>query len=59
MYKTGREFKQDLIENLKLNCDNLKLIVNGKLIRDESALKSQEIKVISEREFQINLRVFI
>jgi hypothetical protein len=33
------------MEKFQLNCDNLKLIVNGKLIKDDLSLASQDIKV--------------
>lgn len=41
---TGNELKQFLIQNFKLDCDHLKLICNGKVIKDEATLSYQEIK---------------
>ena len=61
---SGHELKMNLIRDLKLNCDNLNLICNGKLINDEQFIRSQEIKVIkkSSSEFLhipnlLNLRI--
>jgi hypothetical protein len=42
---TGRELKNLIQEKFQLDCDNLKLIYNGKLIKDELSLSSQDLKV--------------
>jgi hypothetical protein len=41
----GSELKDLIISKFKLNCDSLKLICNGKMIRFDAFLTSQDIKV--------------
>ena len=41
----GSELKDLIISKFKLDCDNLKLICNGKMIRFDSFLASQDIRV--------------
>ena len=41
----GSELKDLIISKFKLNCDSLKLICNGKMIRFDAFLSSQDIKV--------------
>lgn len=42
---TGAEFKKLIITKFDLNCDNLKIICNGKVIKEDSFLSSQNISV--------------
>lgn len=42
---TGKEFKELIINKFKLDCDKLKLIYNGKVVKDDLLLSSQDIKV--------------
>ncbi len=41
---TGSELKSIIMSKFELNCDNLKLICNGKVINEDSFLSSQELK---------------
>lgn len=41
---TGNELKSFLIQNCQLDCDKLKIICNGKVIKDNFPLFTQEIK---------------
>ena len=42
---TGAELKNLIILKLNLDCDNLKIICNGKVIREDTFLSSQNINV--------------
>ena len=42
---TGGELKSLLKGNYQLDCDNFKLIYNGKLIKDDISLIAQDLKV--------------
>jgi hypothetical protein len=44
---TGKQFKENLIKHFGLNCNDLKLICNGKVIQDNLSLREQNIKNFS------------
>lgn len=48
---TGAEFKKLILSKFDLNCDNLKIICNGKVIREDVFLSSQNISVTRTLNF--------
>jgi hypothetical protein len=52
---SGRELKNLIKEKYKFDCDNFKLIYNGKLIKDDLNLNSQELKVSYVYTFSFSL----
>ena len=41
----GSELKSQIISKYELDCENLKIICNGKVVKEDALLQSQEIKV--------------
>jgi len=41
----GSELKHLIVTKFNLDCSNLKIICNGKVIREDTLLSSQDIKV--------------